>query len=109
MPIRHFTSFSIPDSAASSTEGSSSSSAPSSFKGTKKKKQVPGSGGGDNVAASDNAANVTASKPKATQSKKSKGCQTSGGPFPYKAPPAAATVAGIKKNVKVESQIFPLD
>ena len=104
MPDSHFHFNSIPDSAASSTEGSSSSSAPSSFKGTKKKKQVPGSGGGDNVAASDNAANVTASKPKATQSKKSKGCQTSGGPFPYKAPPpaaAATAVAGIQKNVKV--------
>ena len=103
MPDSHFHFNSIPDSAASSTEGSSSSSAPSSFKGTKKKKQVPGSGG-DNVAASDNAANVTASKPKATQSKKSKGCQTSGGPFPYKAPPpaaAATAVAGIQKNVKV--------
>ena len=107
----YFTSFSLPDSAASSTEGSSSSSAPSSFKGTKKKKQVPGSGGGDNVAAaaqSDNAANVAASKPKATQSKKSKGCQTSGGLFPYKAPPAAAAtvVGGIQKNVKVGSQLF---
>ena len=103
----HSHPISIPDSAASSTEGSSSSSALSSLKGaTKKKKQVNPGGGGDTALAMA-PSDVVASEPKATQSKKSKGCQTSGGPFPYKAPPAAAATAavgGIQKNVKVGAQ-----
>ena len=101
----HSHPISIPESAASSTEGSSSSSALSSLKGAaKKKKQVNPGGGGNTAVAMAPSSDVVASKPKATQSKKSKGCQTSGGPFPYKAPPAAAATAavgGIQKNVKV--------
>ena len=78
---------SISDSAASSNEEGSSSSA-LSFKGTKKKQVTP---------------DVPKEPKPTTQSKKShKGCQTSGGPFPYKgSASAAASVSGTKKNVKV--------